>query len=383
MINLMENTFFQDASVEAQLSEFILTNTHLSMGPQTKKFEQAFANWHELDFCIMFNSGSSANLALIMALINLGRLRAGDQIGVSSVTWSTNVMPIIQLGLIPVLIDVETDGLNMCPNDLSEKISNLKAVFHTNILGLENNIHDIQALCDLNGILLLEDNCEGLGCNSKGSRLGTFGLASTASSFVGHHLSTIEGGYVFTNDPVLAAMLKVVRAHGWTRNLNESEKHLLGCSQVDAFEASYTFEYLGFNLRPSDINAYSGLLQLPYLDHFNSIREERFAVFIERCQSLLWSGSKVNPAFALPIRCKSGEQKAAMIEFLDTSQIACRPLVSGSMGSQPFWLRKHGQRDYLKNASDVDNLGLYVTNDPQLPQMKFEKLIQVLEQFND
>ena len=167
---------------------------------------------------MMFNSGSSANLALLSSLQQIGFLKEGDNIGFSTLTWATNVMPMIQLGFNPVPIDVNLDTFNINEDDLLKKIYRLKAVFITNALGFCSDLDMIKKICEDNHILLLEYNCESLGSVYKGVKLGNFGLASTFSFFVGHHLSTIEGGMVCTDDYVLYNVLKSVREHGWLRN---------------------------------------------------------------------------------------------------------------------------------------------------------------------
>ena len=308
MIRLMKHSFFVDADVENKLAKFISDCPMLSMGECTHEFQSEFSAWHDRKHCVMVNSGSSANLILLAALINLGRLRKGAKVGVSGVTWSTNIMPIIQLGLTPILIDVEDGDVNIGMTSLIENVTQLDALFITNVLGLNNSLPDIKELCLLHGVLMLEDNCEGLGCNQSGKLMGNFGLASTTSSFIGHHFSTIEGGYVFTDDDELAAMLKVVRAHGWTRNLTTKEMQLLGTAEVSHFERPYTFEYCGFNVRPSEINAYCGLLQLPLLDKYNAIRKDRFKRFSDALGEKIYSFRSENPVFAIPIKTKAFEK---------------------------------------------------------------------------
>ena len=379
MIRLMKHSFFSEANVEQKLSEFVMNETILSMGKYTEQFQNKFASWQSRKHCIMVNSGSSANLALFAALVNLGRLKKGSKVGVSGVTWSTNIMPIIQLGLVPVLIDVEEAGVNINVKTFIEKIEGLEALFVTNVLGLSNNLSLLRDVCLTHKIQLFEDNCEGLGCFQDNELMGNFGVASTTSSFVGHHFSTIEGGYVFTDDDELAAMLKVVRAHGWTRNLSEKEIQLLDINLGTEFDNPYTFEFCGFNLRPSEINAYCGLLQLPLLKKYNDIRRHRFKTIANRNPKKIYASQSDNPAFAIPIKAESLNEKYRLIEIFKHKNIECRPLISGSMGMQPFWKKLYGELQ-LKHASDVDNCGLYVTNDPQLSEEEFGILLDVLSE---
>lgn len=375
----MQYSFFKDCEVEKKLSDFILKNHRLSMGPVTKEFENEFANWHKRKHCIMVNSGSSANLVLIASLLNLGILKKGESIGVNSVTWSTNIMPIIQLGLKPILIDVGNNDLNLNKENVETIIKDLKALFITNVLGLNYELNEISTLCKKHNVLFLEDNCEGLGCTSSGKLLGNFGFASTASSFIGHHFSTIEGGYIFTDNDQLAAMLKVVRAHGWTRNLNDEEKDLLKCEKVNKFNQAYTFEYCGFNVRPSEINAYCGLLQLDSIKNYNEIRKNRFEHISKKLNKYIYSPETNNPVFAIPIRTNNYDNKVSILKKLEAKGIESRPIISGSIGKQPFWAKEYGIKS-LRNSSEIDNIGFYVTNDPQLEDEKFIYLINTLEE---
>jgi len=373
MYKLMTHTFYSGCDVERQISEFIKSSDQLSMGEVTFEFEKQFAKWHQRKFCTMFNSGSSANLALFASLINLKVLSGGDKVGISGVTWSTNVMPLIQLGLEPVLLDIDKDNLNLCSSELEKEIKNLKAVFVTNLLGLNNQLINISRICNDNNVLLFEDNCEALGCEINQKKYGNFGEASTCSSYVGHHFSTIEGGYVFTDNKKLHAMLKLVRAHGWARNLDDEEKDLLGIKETDKFHASYTFWFPGFNLRPSEINSYAGLIQLPKLDFYNSIRKSRFKELSELFTDRIYSSDSSNPIFAIPIKSQNTVERDKLVSCLDKLKIENRPIVSGSIGNQPFWKNEFSKTS-LVNASLVDGNGLYISNDPQIEDTDFELL---------
>ena len=202
MIKLIKNTFYKEKETSCLLAKFVTGTSKLSFGVECEKFEENFAKYQGRKYCIFVNSGSSANLALIQALINLGRLKRNDKVGFSAVTWSTNTMPIIQLGLNPIPVDVELDTLNISSRTLIKTIEDIKinAMFLTNLLGFCDDIDKIVKLCDALDIILIEDNCESLGTIYKGKKLGNYGLASTFSFYVGHHMSTIEGGAICTDD---------------------------------------------------------------------------------------------------------------------------------------------------------------------------------------
>jgi CDP-4-dehydro-6-deoxyglucose reductase, E1 len=197
MIPLMKNTFFKEYETRKALFEFILQAGKLSMGERCVEFEKTFAKRQGRSQAIPFNSGGSANLALIQGLRNLETLGQEEKVGFSSLTWSTNVMPILQMGLVPVPIDCEPSTLNMISDTLAERIrtSKLKALFITNTLGFAGDLDVIRTLCADSGIVLLEDNCEALGTELPAGRTGNFGLASTFSSFVAHHIRRSRGGW--------------------------------------------------------------------------------------------------------------------------------------------------------------------------------------------
>src|SRR3989338_10474023 len=217
MIKLVKSSFHNERETKKKLADFI------------------FAAKQRRKHAVYVNSGSSANLILIQSLLNLGRLKKGDRVGFSALTWATNIMTLIQLGLVPVAIDCEMKTLNVSPSKLKEKINDIDALFITNVLGFSDDIVSIARLCTKHGIPLYEDNCESLGSSVAGRLLGNFGEASTFSFYVGHHISTIEGGMVCTDDEDLYHMLVMVRAHGWDRNLpREAQDNLRKINGIDA-----------------------------------------------------------------------------------------------------------------------------------------------------
>ena len=222
MIPLMKNTFLHESDTKKALADFILRTERLSMGPECLTFEKQFAAYQNTSDAVLFNSGGSANLALIQSLKNLNLLEDGSKVGFSALTWSTNVMPIIQMNMIPVPVDINVETLNVMSDTLLERLESesLDALFLTNALGFTGDLPQIRKICKEHEIILIEDNCESLGTELPSGKAGNFGLAGTCSFFVAHHMSTIEGGVVTTNNRELAEMLRIVRANGWDRNLD-------------------------------------------------------------------------------------------------------------------------------------------------------------------
>lgn len=389
MIKLIKSTFYNEPETAKKLASFVAKTKQLSFGPHCEQFEQEFAAYQGRKHCIMVNSGSSANLALIQALVNLGRLKPQDTVGFSSVTWSTNVMPLMQLGLTPVPVDIALDTLNISPATLQDVLTKtpLKALFMTHILGFCDDLAAIRTICEQAGILLIEDTCEALGTIYQGQKLGNFGLASTFSFYVGHHLSTVEGGAICTDDNELATMLRIVRAHGWDRNLPPAEqgtvrqRHNLN----SVFESRYTFYDLGFNLRPTEIAGYVGTVQLPYLDE---IIQKRSSNFRRLADELYGADSVYLPLrydhidfvsnFAIPLICRSAAQRDALVALCDR-RVEIRPIVGGNITRQPFF-RKHAPEFSdmsYPNAEVLNTQGLYFGNNPELTEEELQTLHQL------
>lgn len=389
MIKLVKSTFYNEKETKQKLVKFINKAEFLSFGEQCQKFEDNFAKWQQRKQCVFVNSGSSANLALIQALFNLGRIKKGDNIGFSSLTWSTNAMPLIQLGFNPVPVDVELDTLNVSSQKLAEVLKKykLKALFLTNLLGFCDDIEQIVRICKENKILLIEDNCESLGSVYKGKLLGNFGFASTFSFYVGHHMSTIEGGAVCTNDKKLSDMLKLVRAHGWDRNLSlESQIKIRNRHKVNStFYSRYTFYDLGYNLRPTEINGFLGNLQIKYLPEIINKRSKNFFEIAPYLYSnpdyypMKYNHMEVVSNFAIPIICKSKKIRDNLVEKCN-GKIEIRPIVGGDMTKQPFF-NKYIKKLSVKspNANLIHKQGLYFGNNPELTTNEINTVLKIFK----
>jgi len=390
MIPLIKNTFFHENLVKRRLCDFIGKSKILSFGKNCEKFEKEFSKWQKRGDFVMVNSGSSANLAVIQALINLKRLKLGDNVGFSAVTWSTNVMPLIQLGLNAIPIDVSLTTLNISPQILVQflKKQKIKMLFLTNLLGFCDRIDEIQDICRKENIILIEDNCESLGSELDNIKLGNFGLASTFSFYVGHHLSTIEGGGVATDDEELSQMLRIVRAHGWDRNLSFAKQRKIRRQyQINSrFYSRYTFYDLGYNLRPTEINAYAGLVQLPFLDTIISKRQRNFTMLSEALYAneklfypIFVNHMSLVSNFAVPLILKSKKARQVLIKKC-AKKVEVRPVVGGDMTKQPFFGKYFQSLKYsCPNASLIHNQGFYFGNNPDLAKAELDELISIFK----
>jgi CDP-6-deoxy-D-xylo-4-hexulose-3-dehydrase len=389
MIKLIKSTFYNEAKTKKQLAEFIMNADMLSFGNECIKFEKKFARYHKRKHAIFVNSGSSANLAMIQALLNSGKLKRGDNIGFSALTWSTNVMPIIQLGFNAIPIDVELDTLNVSSGKLIETINTykLKALFLTNLLGFCDDLDNIQKVCKQYNIILIEDNCESLGTVYRGNLLGNYGMASSCSFYVGHHMSTIEGGVVCTDDDDFADMLRLVRAHGWDRNLAaRNQTNIRKKFNVNStFYSRYTFYDFGYNFRPTEINGFIGNIQIKYLPKIVKRRNEIFLRIAEKLYSrsnlyypLRYGHIEFVSNFAIPLICKSTKIRDELVKK-SANKVEIRPVVGGDMTQQPFFRNTMTKFKHMKadsNAKIIHNQGLYFGNNPELTEKEIDLLIE-------
>jgi CDP-6-deoxy-D-xylo-4-hexulose-3-dehydrase len=388
MIKLIKSTFHNEKQTKKELQAFIGSAEILSFGPECQEFERKFAKRQGKKYCTFLNSGSSANLAIIQALLNLGKIKINDYVGFSALTWSTNVMPLIELGLNAVPVDAELDTLNVSSKQLKETLKKypLKMLFITNLLGFCDDLDEIRKICKENKIILIEDSCESLGSVYKGEKLGNFGLASTFSFYVGHHMSTIEGGAVCTDSEQLASMLHLVRAHGWDRNLSEKgqtklrDKHKVNST----FYSRYTFYDLGYNLRPTEINGFIGNTQINYLDEIIKKRKNNFFKMAppiyeqtDKYYPVRYDHMEFLSNFAVPVICKSTKIRDELVEKC-VGKVEIRPIVGGDMTLQPFFQKRLKSLSKKEsNAGIIHKQGLYFGNNPELTNKEMGEIIDI------
>ncbi|MEN9913151.1 MAG: hypothetical protein RLY66_559 [Candidatus Parcubacteria bacterium] len=386
MIKLVKSAFYNEKKTRMALMRFIESGKQLSFGEECRDFEKSFAKWQGARHAVMFSSGSTANFALVQALMHAGILKKGDKVGFSAVTWPTNILPLIQLGLTPVPIDVSLETLNISPSTLKDALKEhkLKGLFMTHVLGLVDDLAAIKSICKKNKIALFEDACEALGTVYKGKKLGSFGLGGTFSFFVGHHMSTIEGGMVVTDDENIARELKIIRSHGWDRHLEpHQQKHLRTKHKVDDFYALYTFYNLGNNFRPTEIAGFLGKGQLKYADIIVRRRRNNFAKLADALHSMTDLYHPVSTDhielvsnFAFPIIARSKEIQEA-IRRRAKGKVEVRPLIAGNLTGQPFY-KIHGTvHRKLPNADIIHNQGIYFGNNPELTGADIKLLIDI------
>lgn len=380
VIKLVKDTI--DMSDINDLISWLGTNPKLTKGDLTVEFEKKWSEWLGVKHSIFVNSGSSANLAAVYSLMLSNKLK-NKKIVVPAVSWVTTVTPSIQFGLEPIMCDCDKDNLGLDIEHLKRIIidEDPAAIILVHVLGFPNYMDEIVSLCKENDILLIEDTCESLGTEYDNKKLGCFGDLSTFSFYFGHHISTIEGGMICTNDDDLYHILLSIRSHGWDRDLPvDIQSGLREKYNVDDFRALYTFYYPGFNLRSTDLQAFLGLGQMNKIDMIVKNRNNNYLRYMENIDNKFWN---INPPkgsyisnFNFPIITKNIKK---LTEQLLLNNIECRPLICGSINEHPFWYQRYGKTD-LPNAKMVHEYGLYVPNNHQMTSEELDRVIKIINE---
>jgi len=318
----------------------------------------------------MVNSGSSANLLAVAAAVLDPQtpLEPGDEVLVPAVSWATTYYPLQQYGLKLVFVDVDLDTLNIDLAKAAEAVTDrTRAVFAVNLLGNPVDYRGLQALCDAHDLLLLEDNCESLGATFEGRFAGTFGAMGTLSTFFSHHISTMEGGLVLTDDDRLRQMLVSLRAHGWTREL-PVENHV-HTKTGDAFDDLFRFVLPGYNVRPLEMSGALGIEQIAKVPSLVAGRRANAVYFHERMADLpavrlqrevgesSWFG------FSLILEGSLADRRREVVAALTATGIESRPIVGGNFTRNPVMRYLDATVPAQLPAADtVHDDGLFVGN---------------------
>ncbi len=362
-----------------------------TMGAHVQEFEELFANYTGSRYAVMVNSGSSANLMMIAALRfrEENALQAGDEIIVPAVSWSTTYHPLQQYGLKLKFVDIDSKTLNYDLKALNDAVSDkTRAIMVVNLLGNPNDFDAIHQMIDGRSIIVVEDNCESLGACFNGKQAGTFGVMGTYSTFFSHHISTMEGGMVVTDDEELYHIMLSLRAHGWTRNLPK-ENTLTGIKSDNPFEESFKFILPGYNLRPLEMSGAIGVEQMKKLPDMIVERRANAAKFVElmdnypylRVQKEISESSWFG--FSLIVEPEAPFTRSDLIEVFTKYNIDVRPIVAGNFANNEvlrwFDYEIHGS---LKNAEDIDKNGLFIGNHHHSLEQEFSLLKRALDELS-
>ena len=362
----LSNDTWDNKEIEA-INRVIASN-HFTMGKEVQKYENAFAKKFGSKYAVMSNSGSSANLLAVAALIYSGRLKKGDEVIVPAVSWSTTYFPLEQHGLKIRLVDIDIKTLNIDLEKLEKAITPAtKAVFAVNLLGNPVDFEKLTKICKKHKIFFFEDNCESMGATYADKKAGTFGLLGTFSTFYSHHLATMEGGVTVTDDEELYHYMLSIRAHGWTRNLPQTSK--LYTKDEDDFYESFQFIMPGYNIRPLEMEAAIGYEQLKKLDKFIKIRCENAEIFKSMMYKnpflMIQSETGVSSwfGFAIILQPIIAGNRDEYIYALKKAGIEVRPIVAGNFArQQAFKFMNASIYDKLINADYIHYNGFFVGN---------------------
>jgi CDP-6-deoxy-D-xylo-4-hexulose-3-dehydrase len=352
----------------------------LTKNKLTIELEEKWANKIGTKYSVFVNSGSSSILLTLSAL-SQKKLLKNNKIVVPGLSWATDVSSPILLGLEPILCDCNLNDLSCDLNHL-EKIfieNEPSALILVSPLGLVPDMDKIIELCNTHNVILLEDVCESMGSKFKNKYLGSFGFASFFSMYFGHHLSTIEGGFINTDDEDFYHTLLMMRSHGWDRDLpNWKQNELREKYNVSEFNSLYNFYVSGFNLRSTDLQAFIGLRQINKLDLYSKKRNLNFKKYSELLENnmlhLKEKSDDFVSSFAIPILSKN---KNEIISALNEKNIEVRPLIAGDMSKKPMWYEKYGKLK-LPNCDLVDKYGFYVPNHQNLSLDDIIKITQII-----
>jgi CDP-6-deoxy-D-xylo-4-hexulose-3-dehydrase len=367
----LATTSWDDAEYAAM--QDVIASGQFTMGAKVKACEEAFAAYTGTRYSVMCNSGSSANLLMIAALRFVSdpalRLEKEDEVLVPAVSWSTTYSPLEQYGLHLRFVDIDLETLNFDLAALEAAVTpRTRAIFCVNLLGNPNDFAAIRTLADRHGLVVLEDNCESMGAEFDGRKTGSFGVMGSQSCFFSHHISTMEGGLVTTDDEELYHLMLSLRAHGWTRQLPPENK-VVGRKGDDVFEESFRFVLPGYNLRPLEMSGAIGVEQIAKLPRLVAERRRNGALVQRRLDGhpdLLiqkevgrssWFG------FSLTIRPDSKLTRGALMRRLDALGFEYRPIVSGNFArKEVVRYFDHSIVGDLRNADHIDANGLFIGN---------------------
>lgn len=374
----------------------VLNSGRYTMGERVAEFERRFAEYVWSRNAVMVNSGSSANLVALAAMMYRGTygISPGSEVIVPAVSWSTTYSPVLQLGLKLVLVDVDLDTLNIDAGALASAITDkTSAVIAVNLLGSAEGIARVRNTCKKRGIVLMEDNCESLGAVSQCNleiryrQAGTFGACGTYSFFFSHHLQTMEGGMIVTDDDDLADYMRSIRAHGWVRDQRGTSLYTLTGNK---FKDSFKFVLPGYCMRPLEMSGAVGSVQLEKLPAFlanrrtnaihflREIDDLRGSVRTQLCNVLDSSWFGFSMIFKDSLRGRRDE----IVNALSAAGVESRPIVTGNFANQPVmkYYEQAGGRIHgsLRNAQEIDEHGLFIGNDHRDLKKDITRAISVI-----
>jgi CDP-6-deoxy-D-xylo-4-hexulose-3-dehydrase len=355
----------------------------LTNGPKVLEFEKAWGEWLGTKYNIMVNSGASANEITMLAL---NYIYGNGEIIIPPLTWISDISSVIFSGFKPIFCDINLKNLSFDLNQLEKLINpNTKAIFLTHVLGINGLTNELLDICEKNKILLIEDVCESHGTTFKGKKVGNYGFASNFSFYFAHHMSTIEGGMVCTNDYRFYQICRALRSHGMMREMTDENLKNEIIEQNKDLNKDFIFIRPSHNFRSTEINAVIGLSQLNKLDRNNDIRIRNFNYFISKLDSNKYItdieiDGQCNYAFIVILKENSFMKRDEVEKCLKENSIEFRRGLSGGGNQmrQPFMKNSFDNFDNFENIEHIHNFSWYIGNYPSLELNKIDFLLNIL-----
>jgi CDP-4-dehydro-6-deoxyglucose reductase, E1 len=372
---------------EIEAIQRVLASGRLTIGPNVAAFEEAFAAYHGRKYAVMVNSGSSANLLCVAALFYKKDrpLRRGDEVIVPAISWATTYHPLQQYGLKLKIVDVEVETINIDVRQLKAALNpRTRAIVGVSILGNPAALDVMRSFADEHGLYFIEDNCESMDAELAGRKAGSFGHLSTFSLFFSHHISTIEGGMVTTDDRELFELVKCMRAHGWVRDLPPDS--VLFEKRTDDFYEAYRFILPGYNVRPIELTGAIGIEQLKKLPAMTAARRKNLVLFQKlfrgdnRFIIQRENGKSSVFSFTIILHPESGLSRDRVMKELKGADIGYR-IITGGCITRHDVIKHYDYEcvDGLPNANLVHDEGFFVGNHPFDLSAQIERLRDVLD----
>ena len=358
----------------------------LTNGPKVMEFEKVWSEWLGVKHSVFVNSGTAANELSMLALKNL--YPEGGDIIIPPLTWISDVNSVLFAGFNPVFVDINLNNLSFDLDQLEKSITeNTRAIFVTHVLGLNALSDRLLKLCVDNDLLLIEDVCESHGATHNDIKLGSIGFASNFSFYFAHHMSTIEGGIVSTNDDYFYQLCRSLRSHGMVREFNDDKLIEKYANDYPNLNQDFVFIGPGHNFRSTEINAVLGLCQLDRLDSNNDKRIENFNYFMDNVDSEKYHtdfemDGQCNYAFIVIMKDSDFDLRDRIEIAMDDGGIEFRRGLSGGGNQmrQPYFKNHNINFEEFPNIDHVHNFSWYIGNYPSLEREKIDNLIRLLNE---
>ncbi|MBM3256799.1 MAG: DegT/DnrJ/EryC1/StrS aminotransferase family protein [Candidatus Liptonbacteria bacterium] len=380
----LQENILEGGDIEV-LVNFIRSTARFTQFEKVREFERAWSAWQGSKYSVFVNSGSSANLLMMSAMKEKYGWDDKDEIIVPAVTWITNITPVLQCGLTPVFVDVNLTDLSFDYEKIERVITpKTRAIFITHLLGVPADMKRLRKLAEARDIKLMEDCCEAHGATVDGVKVGSLSSCGSFSFYWGHHMTTVEGGMICTDDEDIYRLCVLKRSHGLARELPESY-HSAHKEKHPDIDFQFLFLTEGYNVRNTELHAVLGIEQLKHLDRYIRIRNENHRKFLEILapykEFLHFSTFREGTSsFSLPFLFHKKEHKEAFQAKIRKAGIESRPVISGNLMRQPF-LKKFAHPSQFPNAEFVHEHGFYIGNNQFVGEDRLQKLQELVAEF--